>query len=714
MASKTGSTPNNRGSTLVSAFVFTLGLITFTQTAFAQDEQAAPVETTSPITENSGEAASTEPAPEQVDESAFATPEAQPTPVPNSRALEESGLSNPRGLGDFKRPLLFAPEDNGLKLENPQLKWTMNPSGSSINIGGLKLDASMIEMQLDQTKREATREDLQNGSEEGRGAWVTNLSFTWPTLLTTSGTISLETSGGKSVWRTRITNEQIAEWRKRLSERQKNELAVHTKSRWGKLDIRKKSIPALFQGGTFRMCITKQNSKIEGMKACTSLMRVTAEGERLSITKVASNDEPNVYIGSKPAGLSALLNFPPGRDIRLKIVFNTGASIQVASQPAKLEVLDAVSSQDGREIILTGRGFQPLGKKKIISKPETHFWSVTGIQQDTIWQIPISVEAPTLRVLGAFNIPFTFIFNYERLPVESDRVFIRERGTTGTYSSHPHIEGFAPGGKKVTSTELFAENTENKRFEWSFAAPKSGDQNRARISLLDPKTKRRWIAHHSIYRGYPFEASARLTGVVTTSGSMVVLGEVAGSAWFENIGFNHEYLSRQRWGTTARYFRALTAIDLGAGQSITDFSVLNADLKYNMVRGVWNRDELFGLIGSAQSLSLAGIQANLAGVGGYWARTMPKVFAEIFDLFPYMDYSKYVDMEFIVYPLSLSSNVQAGSSFNLNFHGKVFWTERIYGEAGFGLKRFDFADRSKNASVSFSTAFGTIGLGMIF
>jgi hypothetical protein len=132
------------------------------------------------------------------------------------------------------------------------------------------------------------------------------------------------------------------------------------------------------------------------------------------------------------------------------------------------------------------------------------------------------------------------------------------------------------------------------------------------------------------------------------------------------------------------------------------------------VRGVWNRDELFGLIASYQTVKFSSVGANLGGVGVYWARTMPRVFADLFELVPILDYSKYVDVEFIYYPMAMGNKTEAGSSYNLNFHGKVFWSKRLYGEAGFGLKQFEFSDLSQSAGVAFSTAYGTVGIGFIF
>jgi hypothetical protein len=222
-----------------------------------------------------------------------------------------------------------------------------------------------------------------------------------------------------------------------------------------------------------------------------------------------------------------------------------------------------------------------------------------------------------------------------------------------------------------------------------------------------------WIAYHEMYRAYPYEISGRLTGVATSDRQTVLLMEAAGAAWFEGL-FGTGDWSFHRWGAATRYFRSMSSMQISSDTTVSEFSALNVDLKYSLIRGMWNRDELFGGVLSTQMVTLGPTKANLLGGGAYWARTMPKVFDDLFNYLPFMKYPKYVDMEFILYPMSLSSSATAGTSFNLNFHGKVFWTQRLYGEAGFGMKRFAYTDKSQDTDVTLNTLYGTVGLGLIF
>lgn len=643
------------------------------------------------------------------------TPTMEP-PDHTASALSESGLSNLKGQGNYRKPLLFAPEDNGLGLASPQIKWDFD-KGRRVNLGGLKIEAASIGFQLSQFKYSELNSWFRNS--ERADDLVTNISFSWPHVLTRTGTVFIEVDG-KRIWSRRIDEDAREDWKNLIGGKSGDpHYRPHAKSSWGLLDAlfeEKFKLPAA--GQTFHACLENIQRNKEKLVVCTGPLALRASGKTLSVvnpTKAPhARNEGTVYLDDKPIGPRGIVNFRPGRRVHLKIVFGDDSSIDITSQPIELRLLDVVESGNGNDILLTGEGEKPLGSVKIISSPATHFWSRTGVKQEDVWQLAIPREAPTVRMLGAFNIPFTMLFKFDRLPKESDRVYVSDR-VQGTYSSSPRLTGYTPGNGKISSTEFKAKNTEDGYFEWKFAARKRGTDNRARLSVMSKGSDRAWVAHHELHRGYPFEASGRLTGIVTSDAQTVILGELAASGWAEDLGFtNNEWLARQRWGLTARYLKSLSSIALGEGVVIDNLSVLNIDLKYNILNGNWNRDELIGLIVSLEQVKLANLSANLYGFGGYWSRTMPKIIDDLLNLLPFMRFPKYADVEFIYYNQSASAGVEPGQSYSLNFHGKVFWSKRAYGEAGFGLKSFEFNDLSQNSSLSFATAYGTVGWGVIF
>lgn len=632
------------------------------------------------------------------------------------KGLTESTLARGSGSEEFTQPLLFAPEDNGLKLASPQLKWLMYDKGNRININGLRIGSTAIAFNLDQWKRSETPWRFQGDSQEGE--FVTNISFRWPSLLSRDGSVTLETLAGEVRWTTEVTKEQSEQWQNKIRVRNASYqklLEKHRRTFWGITDIPNELRTTLSEGGPFRLCLNQKNSDLAQLKVCSSPFRIRVNGGALSAENARPVQRATVLVDNLDVGPRGIVNFRVGKTFTLRVNFASQSFIEISSQPIDLKLIDVVQTQDESEIILTGEGARPLGKLRMIRHPASHFWAATGVKKEPVWQLAMPREAPLVRVLGAFNMPFTMLFRFDMLPKESDRVFVKKSPSNGTYSSTPLVFGFSPLPVTVQSQESAASNTSPQRFEWTFAAPAQGSENRARLTVQSPNEERPWVTHQTLYRGYPFEASGRLTGVVTSSAQMVALGEIAASAWFESLfGMKNEILSHQRWGLTSRYFKALSSITLEENQVIDNFSAINMDLKYNILRGMWNRDELFGLILSYQRVDLTPLNANLLGGGVYWARTMPKIFDDFFNLFPLMEYPKYVDVEFIYYPMSMTSTTQPGASYSLNFHGKVFWGKRLYGEAGFGLKTFEFTDTAARSSASFSTAYGTAGLGLMF
>jgi hypothetical protein len=221
-------------------------------------------------------------------------------------------------------------------------------------------------------------------------------------------------------------------------------------------------------------------------------------------------------------------------------------------------------------------------------------------------------------------------------------------------------------------------------------------------------------SYFELYKGFPRELSGRFSGV-QTAGTFIIMGEVAYNQWFEDIfTWSNYWVSRQRWGISAKYFQSFNELKVDKNGKTAPLAVLNVDLKYRFKPGLWGRDETVGLLASYQDVTFDVLKAPMVGGGVFWARSMPKVFDELLNTLIIMRYPKWVDMEFIYYGLSLDSNVTLNAPMSLNFHGKVLWSDRYFGEAGFGIKRYSFKDAAQNQKAELNTFYGTVGLGINF
>jgi hypothetical protein len=245
-------------------------------------------------------------------------------------------------------------------------------------------------------------------------------------------------------------------------------------------------------------------------------------------------------------------------------------------------------------------------------------------------------------------------------------------------------------------------------------ARKRGQLNASEILIKDGEHTFR--AFHDVYKGFPRELSGRFTGVLSNNLEIVFLGEVAAQWWLERLlWWEHRKYSFQRWGMNARYFQSLAAIGgREDGQSLLKLQVLTGDLKYRLTPGIWARDHTLGLTANAQHVVIDKYQATMGGLGMFWARSMPRFFDDIFNIVPFMRYPKWVDVEGILYFVPLSPRNQLGVNTAVNFHGKILWTQRFFGEGGFGLKVFQFNDLDEGKAVGLAVAYGTVGLGLNF
>jgi hypothetical protein len=283
-----------------------------------------------------------------------------------------------------------------------------------------------------------------------------------------------------------------------------------------------------------------------------------------------------------------------------------------------------------------------------------------------------------------------------------------------TYSTRPKVLGkVAQGVTLKTKQSAVQMNPDDKSlFEWTLEAPHLGKMNRSYLNVQHEDQEYR--VYTEIFRSYSNELSGRFSGLATAAG-FLLMGEVAYNKWFESLfGWDNYYLSRLRWGVSTKYFQTFTPLEVDSSGTKANISVLTVDLKYRASPGVWGREETLGAILSFQDLNYGDIKAPMLGVGAFWARSMPKVFDNLFNYLPFMNYPKFVDMEFIYYASSTNPDVKLLGNFALNFHGKVHWTDTIFGEAGFGMKRYAVQDLTLSQEAALNTFYGTVGLGINF
>ena len=638
--------------------------------------------------------------------------------VAEPQALEDSGLSktsDPRADNKKFKPLLFAPADNHAELGRAQLSWDLE-EGRTLRLSGFTFPSSAISLTVTQIPRLKTASFF---SKTPATKQITTISFGCPSLFFGNGEVSIESDRGVTFLKVPVTKDTRMQWRSIMKGFRSSAQAplatvgkTHSEAVWGIHDIDPRDYPFATKGGNLRACLTRSTPENEKLRVCTGFSAFKPGLTEASDQPSASEVEGAVLLDGKSVGIRGLANFPEGQKIALTVKYANGGFFDITSQPIRLKIYDAVQTESGQTIVLTGQGPVPLGPVKIISNPDTHFWSGTIIKQERVWQIALPSDAPVVNVLGAFNMPFTMLFTSRDLPKERDRIYLADR-QQGTYRNKPTLYGLADKTSTVSSSERSAKKIDAEKFQWTYLAPKQAAENRSRLKVID-ENKKAWVAHYELYRGYASEVSGAFTGVVSSSGQAAAMGEVMASTWLEDLGFSDRTFALQRWGIFASYFKAFSPITLPTGDVINEFSAISGTLRYNLLHGLINRDQLFGVVLSIQRIGLSSLHDTMAGGGGYWGRAMPKVLDDLFNIFDFMKKPKYLEIDLSYYPFSLSPGVKAGPTFNLNFSGKVFFRPDFFGQAGFGIKQFNFTDNTALTSASLTTAYGLIGLGMMF
>lgn len=673
------------------------------------------------------------------------------TAAPKAKALEVMKVEEqPTVLMEHDKPdyipLFFDPQRNGVIYSHQEIEYDLtNPL--ILRIGPLAVTAAGVVMRMSRETGQFFEFDFGLDMQK-RFANMYMISFQWPLELIPDGNVELFNDKGKVLWRRSFSADQANDWRKFVSEEleestnESNGNSSDTKSQLPKKKVkvgaeRLKStghdqssfglfgkeifeIPVWNIVEPFRFCITKDAP--EGRIAlCSKRYRFMRKGGRYWVVSENRSVISRVKVNDKEVTLKGSAVFIDDKTpIKFAALMGNGTYFEFVSYPKKITVVDMVLNEESNQIELIGFGPPPMGPIERISRHGKDYWDFLNFMPTIgdfrqFWKATFPAQGGNLYLRGYGGAPFKQPFVFERLPRRRTRPRIHIRSPHSTYAETVKLRGETSDPVQVSSSQSSARNLKPAEFEWQFLAKTRGQMNQSEILVKDGKYT--FKAFHEIYKGFPRELSARVTGVVTSDLQLVLLGEAAGQWWFERLfGWDNPTYSLQRWGVNAKFFQSLAAVGGNSeGQSLIKLQVATVDLKYRLTPGIWGRDPALGIMVDAQQVVIEDFNAQMLGLGAFWARSMPRFVDGIFNIIPFMRYPKWVDVEGIIYLLPVdSAKTRLGVNAAMNFHGKVLWSERIFGEAGFGLKMFQFDDFVQEKQVGLAIAYGTLGLGYNF
>lgn len=545
----------------------------------------------------------------------------------------------------------------------------------------------------------------------------------WPESFFTEARIELLSRDGNAIWKKELRKEDLQAWKKTVRKELKSPKSSIHQINWA-TEFKSTNLPLQGLADGFRFCISRLQENAQE-RLCSQNYVVRQAGAQTLLGRLKEMTTARVLLEGEAAPDFGEIKAEAGLPIRFFAQLATGETLEFSSKPLPVAWSDFTKLEGTDLYTVVGHEVPPIGKYRIINPERYPKWvkavgfEPTILDNRKFWAIQVKSADPWLYFQGETGGLFRHPLPINKAPASKIRLHLSKRTPTGTYRDGVKLKGRKQASTNLSSQDYQITDFSANEFTWSFKAKNNARINRSTLLLNDGGQS--YHAYYELYKGYSNELSTRLSMILSTSG-LILMGEAAYNIWFEDVlGWDNYYFSKQRWGLGAKFFQSITKFNV-KGYGDATLNVLNVDLKYRLTPGLWTRDESHGLMASYQNfdanLQITSFKVPMMGVGWFWARSMPKSIDEIFNLIPFMNYPKWVDMEFIYYAASTDSTKKLNFNFALNFHGQVLWKDNFFGEAGFGIKRYDFVDMTntfqRNLGYQLNTLYGTVGLGLKF
>lgn len=600
--------------------------------------------------------------------------------------------------GHYKKPLWFDVVNNGVKLSEPVIQYDLT-SKKSLQLGPLLLKEDFFSINL--TSRQKLDADGSKMAFYNQEDMV--LFFDWPKEILPYGKLEMTDAKGTVIWSKQLGEAEITDWHEKIVQ-VKGELAKQgkTEAEIENNNLLKKTYaffrsktepgPELKINEAYKFCL--QNTVAESSaRICTPFYTMKTVGTQIEmqIEHSVKGLKPSVKFQAAEQPLSGRLAVAGDKPVSFFAQMKSGALIEFTTPVPALKIMDMSTEQ------VVGENPAPVFATSEALKNKDPLDPINNL-----WKAPRKAIDKSIFLPGVAGGFFQYDVAIEYLPEEKLRPFADERNLNVTYSQDDTLRVTRDG--------------KNETEPWVTLNPQKEKWNRSYLVTKDDKHE--YKSYLDMYRGYAGEASLRLTGLTASGGKTAGMAEVHLAYWFNSLaGWDQYYLSRQRWGVSAKMVSLLTAIPATADDGSTSDVKIDStivDLKYRFTPGLWERDESWGALLSYENLNYGNYKVPKIGYGFFWARSMPKIFDDLFNKISFFRYPKWVDLDMVKYSTSMDSKYTLGDDYAINFHGKILWTPRFYGEAGFGAKKYYFLQQDTLQGATLNTFYGTLGIGVNF
>lgn len=636
----------------------------------------------------------------------------------------------------YSIPLRFSVIDDGVVQLPLELDYDLTAQ-SELRLGDLFIGPETFKIRVGTMDELSAIAAPYASAEERRNLM---LMLQWPLPLLPEGFVEAIGQSGRAIWQAEITAADIQSWaqsnadlRLRMGSNVKKDaldLDPVLSSTWVFRDIFTKAAELVESPENFRLCISRQTPSGQS-RLCSPYMSLRNKNRKWVLEVLPEPVKPARVISfQKQSPLKSRRRIKTRGAVQFLAELSNGYIYEFVTRLPRVEIVELVEGEK-ENMKIVGFGQAPSMTHRILNPLEESFIVRTFKWQETIgdfrrfWEVDIPRTTKEVYFPGPSGGLFKQVFNISRLPREGARPYIDYHTPDSTYVDGAKIFGVQAKETTLSSTELQVNPTGETpdTFLWNFKAEKRGELNRAHLVVQDGKQT--FKTYYEMFKGYPRELSFRSSAILGSSGNILATGEVAFNYWYEDLfGWSDPTFSRHRWGSSVKYFQSLTPLKIS--KTSATMTNITFDLKYRFNPGLWGRDESWGAILGYNDLKYDLFKSQMVGGGVFWARSMPRLFDDLLNRLSFFRYPKWVDLEFIYYPVAMNKDVStlnqlpsSGGNFSLNFHGKVMWKKSFFGEAGFGLRTLDVNQEVDSAFIKrlrfqFASLYGTVGLGYQF
>ena len=526
---------------------------------------------------------------------------------------------------NYSEPLFFESTANQAKIISTKLSYDLqSSSGVEAQIANVRFNPNSLRLRKINVKTDEY------------------LLFVAPDFLIHDGVIEFIEKTGKSLLSVEVHEFMIKEWQKKKSDFLKDsslseaaKIAVEQSVFGVYLDPVSRGKNLRFNN-PHRACWHSKKEKGYN-RFCTSWYE-WRENQTRFVSLQFPALKPRVIINSENSSLKDEIEISDKKEISFFSELESGITIEFVTRPPNWKLQEIVYDQEKNKLLITGHSDLPAEtftywKEKTVPR----YIRILGLE-NTIYDTRIfttiekSLGDTFIDIQGEDGGIFRLDLDIKEYAILTDRVWTDSRTIKGTYNSSPPIK-IKSAKKPITSDskdlDKIQTTKEQNAYKWFVSSPKKAEFNKDYFILEDENGKKHHVVY-DLYRAYQNELSARLTGILGSLGSYTILGEMAYNVWFDSVfGWRNYHLAEQRWGLSLRGSQSLTKVTVDTlSENLTNIS---ADLKYRFEPGLWARDESFGAILGFQRATYGTFDANMLGVGFFWARSMPKVFDDFFN-----------------------------------------------------------------------------------